>query len=363
MLDCFHLGGLVKHDPVSSKWGALEPELETTYFGFPPLRQYQIKSAFGEELAQIHKDNPDWAEDIVISTMMAKKGGGIQKALSLCCGFGKVEIVFASRLPHLKQMLGLDLAEKAIEIAKQRAKEAGLGHVLDFAVADLDNYEWPQDEYDLIIANGALHHLTNIEAVVKGVHRALKPGGLFYSCEVVGAKWQDHEGRQLKLINEVAYMLPENLRRSRRTTPWGYVRDAFTGRLTLPSVKPHWPRYVRVVHKVLSGIAAVRGKNAGARPILWEGNKAWLLKSDPSEGISSDRVMPSIRALFPDMKVFQFGGSILAYALDENFYRNYDGSNRSHVKLLEELIELETGYIASGEVPIEHAVIVASKSL
>lgn len=55
-------------DKVLSKWGSLEPDVQMTYFGFPPLREYLIRSAFGPAHAKIHKDNPAWTEDLVVST-------------------------------------------------------------------------------------------------------------------------------------------------------------------------------------------------------------------------------------------------------------------------------------------------------
>lgn len=50
----------------------------------------------------------------------------------------------------------------------------------------------------------------------------------------------------------------------------------------------------------------------------------------------------------------------LAYCLDENFYRSFDAANASHQQLLDCLIRLEEHFIQSGEVPIEHAIILAA---
>ncbi len=52
---------------VAEKWSKAEPQSGTGFFGFPPLRGYLIETAFGPAMAERHKDNPYWAEDIVVA--------------------------------------------------------------------------------------------------------------------------------------------------------------------------------------------------------------------------------------------------------------------------------------------------------
>jgi SAM-dependent methyltransferase len=44
----------------------------------------------------------------------------------------------------------------------------------------------PASTYDVIAVKAALHHLVNLDHVIQTVHRALKPGGLFWASDTDG---------------------------------------------------------------------------------------------------------------------------------------------------------------------------------
>ena len=75
---------------------------------------------------------------------------------------------------------------------------------------------------------------------------------------------------------------------------------------------------------------------------------------------SRDSRIDILKSNFNYVKVHQYGGSLLAYALDERFYTNFDNNNSRHCKLLDLLIAIEESFIDLGEIPIEYAIIVAS---
>jgi hypothetical protein len=66
------------------------------------------------------------------------------------------------------------------------------------------------------------------------------------------------------------------------------------------------------------------------------------LATDPSECVSSDRIIASLKEWFDG-----FGGSILYYALDTTFYRNFDSGNAAHRAALEAAFEFEDVHLAS----------------
>jgi SAM-dependent methyltransferase len=85
---------------------------------------------------------------------------------------------------------GADIAAPAIQIAQ--AHYASVRHrvsgVATYEVADLNQRVWPSAHYDLIAAKGILHHLPDVEAVIRRVHAALVPGGLFWVCDTYGGE-------------------------------------------------------------------------------------------------------------------------------------------------------------------------------
>jgi len=346
-------------DLVASKWSVTEPDVAHLFFGFAPLRPHLIGRAYGPELAREHQDNPRWAEDILVARHLA--GKPIRSMLSLCCGFGTVELRIMSRSPGIQDCLGLDIAEGALAEARTRAAAAGLGERIHYACADLNRYDWPEARYDLIVANGALHHLANIEEVVAGMHRALRPGGVMYASEHVGAQHQDYPPRQFELINAAAFIVPPELR-SRRPAA------------ALP-FKPSSP-LLRYLNRIVveahaggdsSGWLAALARRVTRNParrfgVVHASRREALLRTDPSEGVSSHRIVPTMRAAFPNIDVRSYGGGILAYALDPAFFANYREDVPLHRQTLEMLCRLETWLEDSGQIGMEHAFLVGTKA-
>ncbi len=72
------------------------------------------------------------------------------------CGRGAALILMAEAFPS-SRFVGFDLHESSVDVAGQRARDAGVSERVRFAVADSQDY--PQDEYDLITFFDAFHDL------------------------------------------------------------------------------------------------------------------------------------------------------------------------------------------------------------
>jgi len=90
-----------------------------------------------------------------------------ERILDLGCGDGVLteKLVVAGA-----DVLGIDASQDMIDGATSRGLNVRIadGHALDF-----DN------EFDAVFSNAALHWMTNPDAVIAGVAKALKPGGRF----------------------------------------------------------------------------------------------------------------------------------------------------------------------------------------
>ena len=344
-------------------WSQYEPDLERSFFGFPGLRPYLIASAFGESAANKHADNRWWAEDIVVERYLADRP--ISSVLSLCCGFGATEQHLVQRLSGVRVCQAVDVAPGAIAEARRRAEAAGLGEIIRYEVADLNSFTWSPDAFDLVVANGALHHLANLEDVLDGVRCTLAPGGVFYANEHIGAQHRRFSARQLELINAAAYLVPPD-RRSRhpaRHNPFAAGRvkrladvllgNADLGRsCTVSGRSASWHAVARLLRSV-----TLRPRTGFGPIVTVEDCSA--MATDPTEGISSDRIVPGILARFSGVHTHHYGGAMLAYALDQEFYDRYEPDNRRDAGLLKMLCTLEASLVELGELPMEHAIMVA----
>lgn len=93
--------------------------------------------------------------------------------LDLGCGYGW-HCKFAAD-QGAKQVLGLDLSHKMIEVAKMR----NAGEQIEYRVCGIEEYNYPESTWDLVVSNLALHYVENIELIFQKVHRTLKQDGIF----------------------------------------------------------------------------------------------------------------------------------------------------------------------------------------
>lgn len=96
-----------------------------------------------------------------------------KKILDLGCGYGW-HCKFAAE-QGAAHVLGIDLSSKMIEEAKKR----NAGEQIEYRVCGIDEYEYPENTWDCVISNLALHYIEDIELIFQKIHRTLKPDGIF----------------------------------------------------------------------------------------------------------------------------------------------------------------------------------------
>ncbi|EPP4233672.1 class I SAM-dependent DNA methyltransferase, partial [Campylobacter coli] len=72
-------------------------------------------------------------------------------------------------------ILGIDLSKKMIEEAQKRNS----GNQIEYRISGLEEYDYPENEWDCVISNLALHYIEDIVEIFQKVYRTLKPGGIF----------------------------------------------------------------------------------------------------------------------------------------------------------------------------------------
>lgn len=97
--------------------------------------------------------------------------------LEFGCGTGSTAILHA---PHVQQITAIDISERMLEIARGKAAAAGAGNIR-FERATIDDYEAADGSFDMVLGMSILHLVADREAVLRKVHRMLKPGGYFLS--------------------------------------------------------------------------------------------------------------------------------------------------------------------------------------
>ena len=219
--------------------------------------------------------------------------------LSLGCGDGALERDVRTK-GVCRQITGIDLSRRALELAAATALEAGLDGVF-YERGDFNNLDLEADRFDIVFFHQAMHHVANLEGCLEQIRKTLKPRGLFYVDEYVGPSRDQWTDALLESANEVYRGLPKNLRRSRRV-PFPIEED------------------------------------------------------DPSEAVRSSEIVPLVEAGFEIIDKRDYGGNLLSLihpllrwdTMDEDTHRNY----------LDLLIEEERSLLAAGT-PSYYTVVIA----
>ena len=95
--------------------------------------------------------------------------------LEIGCGTGTTAIAHAPFVGHIR---ATDLSPRMVEIAKDKAKAAGIDNVT-FEVSSVDALDVPGASIDVIMAHNILHLLDDKERAIANIHTMLKPGGVF----------------------------------------------------------------------------------------------------------------------------------------------------------------------------------------
>jgi len=93
--------------------------------------------------------------------------------LEVGCGTGSTALLHA---PHVREVLATDFAEGMIDIARERAAQAGIDNVR-FEVASLESLADRDERFDVVLALNVLHLVVDLDAALASIVSLLKPGG------------------------------------------------------------------------------------------------------------------------------------------------------------------------------------------
>jgi ubiquinone/menaquinone biosynthesis C-methylase UbiE len=113
--------------------------------------------------------------------------------LDVGCGSGRIINKLASLFPR-SHFTGIDLSEEAIQRARQEAASSSLANAV-FIIQDLSDFHLtaPQEQYDFITTFDAIHDQGKPLHVLKGIYRALKPGGVYLMQDISGTSYLEED--------------------------------------------------------------------------------------------------------------------------------------------------------------------------
>jgi SAM-dependent methyltransferase len=112
------------------------------------------------------------------------------RVLDLGCGSGRDVYALAQLVGAEGEVVGVDMTDEQLAVAQAHqgwhAKEFGYANVrfIKGYIEKLDELDLQPGSFDRIVSNCVINLSPDKDAVLKGVHRLLKPGGEFYFSDV-----------------------------------------------------------------------------------------------------------------------------------------------------------------------------------
>ena len=97
------------------------------------------------------------------------------KVLEVGCGTGTTALLHA---PYVKSITATDFSNEMIQIAKQKAEAKNCSNI-DFRTESIEELNFPDEEFDVIMAHSILHLVSDRRKALKKIHQILKPQGQF----------------------------------------------------------------------------------------------------------------------------------------------------------------------------------------
>jgi SAM-dependent methyltransferase len=102
--------------------------------------------------------------------------------LDVGCGGGDVTVELARRVGPTGHVLGIDVDETTLEVAREEAKERGIGNV-EFTAADI-RAQARLPEFDLVYARFLLTHLEDPGSVIEVLRDLVRPEGVLAAEDI-----------------------------------------------------------------------------------------------------------------------------------------------------------------------------------
>jgi len=117
--------------------------------------------------AKQYQDNASFVSELGSSVLELLNPQHGEVILDLGCGDGSLTEKIAYTV---KEVIGIDSSKSMVEATRKRGLNA------DLLSGDFISYK---NKFDAVFSNALLHWLSDYQAVIKGVHQALKPKGRF----------------------------------------------------------------------------------------------------------------------------------------------------------------------------------------
>jgi SAM-dependent methyltransferase len=114
--------------------------------------------------------------------------------LDLGSGAGTDVLISARRVGSAGRVIGLDMTDQMLELARANAAHAGVANA-EFVKGHIEDIPLPDSSVDVVISNCVINLSADKAAVLREVARVLRPGGRFAVSDVIADPAMDEATR------------------------------------------------------------------------------------------------------------------------------------------------------------------------
>ena len=143
-----------------------------------PLKQAKAKAAAAYDAASDHFDDAplsfwDRIGRRTVEGLALPSDGNV---LDVGCGTGASALPAARVVGPNGLVIGVDLAARLLDRARDKAKALGLTNV-EFRCADMTSLGYPDDRFDAVVSVFSIFFVPDMEGLVRELWRMVRPGG------------------------------------------------------------------------------------------------------------------------------------------------------------------------------------------
>lgn len=110
-----------------------------------------------------------------------------KKILDVATGTGDFALLSARKLQP-EMLLGIDLSEKMMDVAREKTKKAGLENIVRYKREDCLALSFSQDTFDAVTIAYGIRNFADLEKGLREILRVLRPGGRLVIIELTSPR-------------------------------------------------------------------------------------------------------------------------------------------------------------------------------
>ena len=96
---------------------------------------------------------------------------------------GTGDLAFAMTVLMPEKIIGIDIAEQMLEVARKKAERHPEGKKITFSIGDAENIPFPDNTFDAVTVAFGVRNYEHLEIGLMEMRRVLKPGGIMMILE------------------------------------------------------------------------------------------------------------------------------------------------------------------------------------